>query len=149
MNLTILIGRLTCDPELLHTQKEIAVAKFNLAVNRNYKNENGQTQADFINCITFRKHDENVATYLKTGQQIAIKGRIQTRSYTNKENKQIYVTEVIVEEIKFLENKNSSHSSQEKKNTNSKQSKYSRPVNNNPFTNIYGSIDLQDDDLPF
>lgn len=150
MNLTILIGRLTRDPELQHTQKGIAVARFTLAVNRNFKNENGESQVDFINCITFRKQAENVAKYIYKGHQIAIKGRIQTRSYTNKEGKKVYITEVVVEEIKFLETKSNKQSSHYNQNGNSKQAQYNRPIKqDNPFSNVNGSIDIHDDDLPF
>lgn len=83
INNVVLIGRLTRDPELRYTPSNVAVATFNLAVNRNFKGANGEREADFINCIMWRKQAENFANWVKKGALVGITGRIQTRSYDN------------------------------------------------------------------
>lgn len=108
MNKVVLIGRLTRDPELRYTQGGDAVATFTLAVNRNFKNKDGKYDADFINIVVWRKQAENVANYLSKGRQAAISGRIQTRTYKNKDDKTVYVTEIIADEVQFLDKKDSS-----------------------------------------
>lgn len=105
MNKVILIGRLTREPEVRYAG-ETAVARYSLAVDRKYKKEGEQT-ADFINCVTFGKNAEFAEKYLKKGTKIAVTGRIQTGSYTNKDNQKVYTTDVIVEEHEFAESKGS------------------------------------------
>lgn len=105
MNKTILVGRLTRDPDLRYTPNGVAVANFNIAVNRTYKDNNGEYQADFINCVTWRKQAENLANYMKKGSLIAVDGAIQTRNYDGEDGKTVYVTEVLAESIQFLEKK--------------------------------------------
>ena len=83
INNVVLVGRLTRDPELRHTPSNVAVATFSLAVNRNFKNQAGDREADFISCIMWRQQAENFANWLKKGALIGITGRIQTRSYDN------------------------------------------------------------------
>ena len=111
MNKVILMGRLTKDPEVRYSQGEnaMAIARYTLAVDRRKSRENqeGQT-ADFISCVAFGRSGEFAEKYLKKGVKIAITGRIQTGSYTNKEGQKVYTTEVIVEEHEFAESKNSS-----------------------------------------
>jgi single-strand DNA-binding protein len=109
MNKVVLIGRLTRDPELRYTQGGDAVATFTLAVNRNFKNKDGKYDADFINIVVWRKQAENIANYLSKGRQAAVSGRIQTRTYKDKDDKTVYVTEVIANEVQFLDSKNSSN----------------------------------------
>lgn len=106
LNRTILIGRLTRDPELRYTASGKAVANFTLAVNRPFKNQNGDYEADFINCQTWGKTAENLANYQRKGNQIAIEGRIQTRNYENSQGQKVYVTEVVAEQVTFIESKN-------------------------------------------
>ncbi len=108
MNKVILIGRLTRDPEVRYTQGEnsLAVARYSLAVDRRFKRP-GEPDADFINCVTFGKAAEFAEKYLKQGIKIAITGRIQTGSYTNKDGQKVYTTDVVVEEQEFAESKNS------------------------------------------
>ena len=103
MNKTILIGRLTKDAETRYAG-ETAVARYTLAVDRKYKKEGEQT-ADFINCVAFGKNGEFAEKYLRKGMKIAIAGRIQTGSYTDKEGKKVYTTDVVVEEQEFCESK--------------------------------------------
>ena len=107
MNKVILMGRLTRDPEVRYSQGQnaSAVAKYSLAVDRKFKQE-GQPSADFINCVAFGKQAEFAEKYLRQGTKIAIVGRIQTGSYTNKDGNKVYTTDVVVEECEFSESKN-------------------------------------------
>ena len=102
MNKVILIGRLTKDPEVRYTQGQetMAVARYTLAVDRNRKQDNGQN-ADFINCISFKKNAELAEKFLHKGTKIAVTGRIQTGSYTNKDGQKVYTTDVVVDEQEF------------------------------------------------
>ena len=113
MNKVFLIGRLTKDPELRYTGSNIAVATFSLAVNRNFSNQNGEREADFINIVVWRKQAENVKNYLTQGSQVAIDGRIQTRSYDDQDGKKRYVTEVVADNVEFLGSKSSNKGSNE------------------------------------
>ena len=106
MNKSIIIGRLTKEPELKSTPSGRNVCQFTIAVNRNYTNANGEREADFINCVAWDKQAENLVRYQHKGNQIAIEGRIQTRNYEDNSGKKVYVTEVFVSSIAFLENKN-------------------------------------------
>lgn len=110
MNKVMLIGRITKNIELKSTPNGKEVIDFSIAVKRNYKNQNGEYEADFINCISFGKTAELLSKYTKKGDQIAVEGRIQTRNYENKEGKKIYITEILVENIMFLETKNAQKS---------------------------------------
>lgn len=114
MNKVILMGRLTRDPEVRYSAGEnaTAVGRYTLAVDRRFKQE-GQQSADFISCVTFGRNAEFAEKYLRRGIKIAITGRIQTGSYTNKEGQKIYTTDVIVEEQEFAESKNASGSDRE------------------------------------
>lgn len=105
MNKTILIGRLARDPELKTTQNGKFVATFTLAVNRRFKQE-GQPQADFFNIVAWAKQAETICNYLGKGQQIALSGRLQSRSYDAQDGSKRYVTEVILEEFDFVGYKN-------------------------------------------
>ena len=105
INSVCLVGRLTRDPELKYTGNNIAVASFSLAVNRNFKDANGERETDFINCVIWRQQAENLANWAKKGALIGITGRIQTRSYENQQGQRIYVTEVVAENIQMLESR--------------------------------------------
>lgn len=109
MNKVILIGRLTRDPEVRYSQGDssTAIARYSLAVDRRFKKA-GEAEADFINCVTFGKSAEFAEKYLKQGTKIAVVGRIQTGSYTNKDGQKVYTTDVVVEEHEFAESKASS-----------------------------------------
>jgi single-strand DNA-binding protein len=108
MNKVILMGRLTRDPEIRYSQNgadgQLAIARYTLAVDRRY-NRNGDQNADFIGCVAFGKSAEFAEKYLKQGTKIAITGRIQTGSYTNKDGNKVYTTDVVVEEQEFAESK--------------------------------------------
>lgn len=105
MNKVCLNGRLTKDIELRHTQSDVTIAQFTLAVTRKFKNSNGDYESDFINCIAYKKTAELMNEYVKKGDLIGIEGRIQTRSYDDKNGKKVYVTEVMVESVDFLASK--------------------------------------------
>lgn len=105
MNKVALIGRLTKEPELRKTESGNSILRFNLAVSRKHKKEDGKTEADFINCIAFNKTAELMAKYLNKGNLIAVDGHIQTGNYTNKDGIKIYTTDVIVDNVTLLQNK--------------------------------------------
>lgn len=153
INRVIITGRLTKDPELKYTQSGVAVCRFTVAVNRAYKQEGGQ-DADFINCIAWRKQAENVANYLKKGSLCGVDGRIQTGSY-EKDGQRIYTTEVIADSVQFLEPK-SSNSSAQPNSSGGQAQQYNQPNqqnytrnDNDPYATGNGPIDVLDDDLPF
>lgn len=138
MNKVILMGRLTRDPEVRYTQGDnaMAIARYSLAVDRRFKRD-GEPDADFINCVAFGKSGEFAEKYLKKGTKVAVVGRIQTGSYTNKDGQKVYTTDVVVEEQEFAESKNSGSSDNNQ----------SAPVNKNTdFMNIPDGID---EELPF
>ncbi|WP_314913460.1 single-stranded DNA-binding protein [Streptococcus constellatus] len=137
INNVVLIGRLTRDVELRYTPSNVAVATFNLAVNRNFKNQDGEREADFINCVMWQKSAENLANWTRKGMLIGVAGRIQTRSYENQQGQRVYVTEVVAETFQVLEKRDNSanHSSMDSQ----------MPPN---FGNSQ-PMDISDDDLPF
>ena len=112
INNVVLVGRLTRDAELRYTQSNIAVATFTLAVNRPFKNEAGERDADFINCVIWRLSAENLANWAKKGSLIGITGVIQTRSYDNQQGQRVYVTEVVASNFQLLESRNSQQNNQ-------------------------------------
>ena len=143
MNKVQLVGRLTRDPEIRYSQGEnaTATARFSVAVNRRFKNAEGNYDADFINCVAFGKSAEFVEKYFKKGMAIGLTGRIQTGNYTNKDGQKVYTTDVVVEETEFVESKGAS---------NTGNSNVSRPApsatNNNDFMSIPDGVD---EELPF
>lgn len=137
LNRAILVGRLTRDPEMRYTSDGTATVSFSLAVNRQFKNKQGEREADFINCVIWRKAAETFCNYTHKGSQVAIDGRIQARNYENSEGTRVYVTEIVVENFSFLDSGNGS----EGKNKASSKS--------DPFASNGESIDISDDDLPF
>lgn len=139
INKAILVGRLVKDAELRYTSTGVAVANFRVAVNRPFSNNNGEKEADYINCITWRKQAENLSQFTQKGDMIGIDGRIQSRSYDGNDNKRVFVTEVVADSVQFLQTKgNKKESTQPQKSSNSQ----SPPSQMDPL-NIY------DDDLPF
>ena len=142
-NRVVLIGRLTKDPDLKYSESNLPVLRFTIAVNRIFTDQNGQKQADFINCVAFRKQAENMARFLGRGSQIAVEGRIQTRNYQGKDGNTVYVTEVVAESVQFLESKNSSHSRQNNGFD-------SMSFNTNQYTNSsIGEVTFQDFEKDF
>lgn len=105
INNVTLVGRITRDPELRYTPQNQAVATFSLAVNRQFKNANGEREADFINCVIWRQQAENLVNWAKKGALIGITGRIQTRNYENQQGQRVYVTEVVADSFQMLESR--------------------------------------------
>ncbi len=105
MNRVVVVGRITRDPELKFTQSNIAVVSFSIAVNRTYLNAQGEQEADFINCVAWRKQAENLTKFVKKGALIGVDGRLQTRSYQTQTGENRYITEVVCDSIQFLETK--------------------------------------------
>lgn len=144
INSAVLVGRLTKDPELKYTQGGVAVCRFTLAVNRPFTNQQGQREADFVNCVTWRKIAENTANYLRKGSQAGVEGRIQTSNFEGKDGNRVFMTEVVAESVQFLEPKRNDSGPPQQ------QSQEAPPqYNNDPFNTEGGPIEVSDDDLPF
>ena len=136
LNSVCLVGRMTKDAELRYTPSNQAVATFSLAVNRNFKSQNGEREADFINCVIWRQQAENLANWAKKGALIGITGRIQTRNYENQQGQRVYVTEVIADSFQLLERRDHG-------------AKQQATDNNKGFSQNTVPMDISDDDLPF
>ena len=162
INNVVLVGRMTRDAELRYTPQNQAVATFTLAVNRNFKNQSGEREADFINVVIWRQQAENLANWAKKGALIGVTGRIQTRNYENQQGQRVYVTEVVADNFQLLESRASregqSSGSYTSNNFGNSSSNFgnSTSVNQvpnfsrdeNPFGNT-NPMDISDDDLPF
>lgn len=145
MNKVIITGRLTKEPDVRYSQTasgNMAIARYTLASDRKFKKD-GEQNADFINCIAFGKLGEFAEKYLHKGTKIAVVGRIQTGSYTNKDGNKVYTTDVVVEEQEFCENKNANNSNSQQPNT---ANANNQPSSGNDFMSIPEGIE---DDLPF
>lgn len=155
MNNANLVGRLTRPVDLRYTQTGIAYGSFTLAVTRKYKNKDGEREADFINCVIWKKGAELLANYTQKGSLIGVSGPIQTRSYDNQQGQRVYVTEVLVENFDFLESRKndadgfSNAGNINTQNFNKNQNSVPNFENNDPFTANGDTYDVQDDDLPF
>ena len=139
INNVVLVGRLTKPIDLRYTQNGTAVGSFNLAVTRNFTNQQGERETDFVQCVIWRKAAENLANFTRKGSLIGVEGSIQTRNYENQQGVRVYVTEVLVSNFSLLE---------------PKQVTESRPVNDSTGTvdNVSNENDtfvVDDDDLPF
>ena len=130
INNVALVGRMTRDAELRYTQSNQAVATFTLAVNRNFKNQNGEREADFINIVIWRQQAENLANWAKKGTLLGITGRIQTSNYENQQGQRVYVTEVVADNFQILEKRETQANTQ-------------KPAQQEVFS------DVDDIDLPF
>lgn len=149
INNTVLIGRVTKGIELKQTQANKSVTQFVLAVNRQFKNANGEREADFINIVAWGKTAELLAQYAHKGSQIGVVGRIQTRNYENQQGQRVYVTEVVAESMTLLDSKGNNQNQQAQPQT--QQSQNQTPDfgrNADPFSGG-SSMTLSDDDLPF
>ena len=161
------VGRLVADPELKYSATGVPMARFKIAINRPFKNE-GEQQADFIPCVAWRKNAENLANFMKKGNLIGLEGRIQTGSYEGQDGKRVYTTDVVADSIQFLEPKNGTGGSQRTSNyessTNTRGANQNAPQDNNggnnnqpsylkveddPFANSKGPMEVSEDDLPF
>ena len=137
INNTVLVGRMVRDAELKYTPNNQAVATFSLAVNRNFKSQNGEREADFINCVIWRQQAENLANWAKKGALIGITGRIQTRSYENQQGQRVYVTEVVADSFQLLEFNKQNNQGHSQENSQPDFSQQAEPMN------------ILDSDLPF
>lgn len=141
INNSVLEGRITRDLELRYTGSGIAVLNFNIAVDRPFKNQQGERETDFINVVAFRKTAETIKQYFSKGQGISIVGRIQTRNYENNQGQRVYVTEVVIDQFSFpIQNKNQGNQ-QQYRNQNNQQHNFNNPQQNrnqqnNPFENV-------------
>lgn len=142
INSVALNGRLTRDVDLRYTTSGIAVGQFTLAVDRRFKSKSGNRETDFISCQIWRKSAENLANYAHKGSLIGIEGRIQTRTYDNKQGQKVYVTEVIAENFSLLEPK----PAQQTDNARVSSNRDTQGTTNQPSGK---PIDVNDDDLPF
>lgn len=139
INRAIIVGRITKDPMLRKTPNGTSVVSFAIACNRRIKQE-GQPEADFINCQAWSKTAEAICNYVSKGHLLGLEGRIQTRNYDDKDGKRVYVTEVVVDSVQFLESK--------KQAENGGNEAYTAPVMQNNECADYES-DIETDDLPF
>ena len=149
INNVTLVGRITKEPELRYTPQNKAVAAFTLAVNRAFKNANGEREADFINCVIWGKSAENLANWTHKGQLIGVTGSIQTRNYENQQGQRVYVTEVIANNFQVLEK-----SKTQGQQTSKPQAQNKKPQAPDPFKApaadpFAGGTEISDDDLPF
>lgn len=161
LNRVILIGRLTRDPELRYTPTGVAVTQFTVAVDRPFSNNQNEREADFIPVVTWRQLAETCANYLRKGRLVAVEGRIQVRNYENNEGKRVYVTEVIADNVRFLESAKSNENSGPRDDFQGGGGGGGRygggnsygnaggGRNDDPFSNDGKPIDISDDDLPF
>jgi len=176
INRTVLVGRLTKDPEIRYTQNGAAVVSFILAVNRQFTNSQGEREADFIGCTIWRKAAENFANFTNKGSLVGIDGRIQTSSYDNQQGQRVFRTDVIVENFALLEsraesenrnnsngfngqkqasnyNNQNSNNYNNQRNSNNQNSYGNNNYSNNnmgdPYANKPGGKTISDDDLPF
>lgn len=153
-NVTV-VGRLTRAVDLRYTSNGTAYASFTLAVDRDFKNQNGEKETDFINCVMWRKPAENLANYTKKGSLIGVEGRIQTRNYDNQQGQRVYVTEVLAEKFSFLESAKKddngvlSNGGTNTLGINKNQNSSGNFANSDPFTGSGDVIDVLDSDLPF
>ena len=148
INNVVLVGRTTKDPELRYTPSNVAVATFSLAVNRTFKDANGERETDFINCVIWRQQAENLANWAKKGALIGITGRIQTRSYENQQGQRVYVTEVVAENFQMLESRAAREGNQQNQGNTFQNGNSSSGGYNSPFGRS-NPTDISDDDLPF
>ena len=160
MNKVFLIGRLTRDPDLRYGSSNNAVMRATLAVDRQFQNQNGEREADFISIVAFGNRAEVMKKYLVKGSQIAVSGRIQTGSYDDKDGKRVYTTDVVIDEFQFLDSRGSRQDNNQMVSSDSSVTPYdfsnSQPTNNvdtgiesDPFKDFGDKIEIDDSDLPF
>lgn len=152
INRVVLVGRMTRDPELRRTPQGDAVTSFTLAVNRNYASRDGQQQADFINCVVWRKPAENVERYCSKGSLVGVEGRIQTRSYDNSQGQKVYVVEVICDSVQFLETRAARERAQSQPQMQQNNDNFydMKTVElEKEFDNSFNTYDIMEDDIQF
>jgi len=153
MNNVSLVGRITKDPELRTTGSGTVTTNITVAINRRFTNQNGEREADFIQCVVWSKQAENVCKYTSKGSLVGVTGRIQTRNYDGQDGKKVYVTEVVADNVVFLESKNNKGSGEfmdsEPNYNNVDSPAQTADVSEDPFKDFGSEVVLSDDDLPF
>lgn len=155
INNVVVVGRLTRAVDLRYTSNGTAYASFTLATDRDFKNQNGERETDFINCVMWRKPAENLANYTKKGSLIGVEGRIQTRNYDNQQGQRVYVTEVLAEKFSFLESAKKddngvlSNGGTNTLGINKNQNSSVNFANSDPFMSNGDVFNVSDSDLPF
>ena len=147
MNKALIIGRLTRDPEMRTTTSGTNSTTFTVAVSRNYTGANGERETDFLNCVAWRKQAENIAKYCTKGSQVAVEGRIQTRSYDAQDGTKRYVTEIIADNVTFLGGRGSNVPSEDNY-VGGSSSVDTTDISEDPFKDFGEEVALSDDDLP-
>ena len=148
MNRVTLVGRLTAKPELRYTGSNLPYARFSIAVNRTFRNNEGQAEADFINIIVWRKQAENVCNFLDKGRLVSVDGRLQTGSYTDKDGNRRYTTDVVADSVQFLESKGSRDGSQATLSPYDYQDNVNDVnVSDDPFADFGDSVSIDDNFL--
>lgn len=145
MNKVCITGRMVKNVELRYTQNNVAVAQFTLAVTRKFKNQSGDYESDFINCVAYKSTAELLSKYVEKGDLIGVEGRIQTRNYENNEGKRIYITEIIADSIDFLQSK----SKKEGKDSSNVVENKSSGLSDDVFSDFGSSIEITDEDISF
>lgn len=152
MNKVVLIGRLSRDPELRYTSNNTPVCQINMAISRPVS-QGKDPETDFINVVVWNKQAENLVKYVKKGNQIAIEGRIQTRSYDNEEGKKVYVTEVLANHVEFIGNNSNKTNDNQTQTRDNKTSYTAEEIDNipidDPFSNFGQRVEIDDSQLPF
>ena len=155
MNKAFLIGRLTRDPELRYSSSNAPIVNFSIAIDRQYTNNQGQRETDFINIVAFQKQAENIKKYLAKGSLVAVDGRIQTRNYDDKDGKRVYVTEVVADRVQFLNSKASDKDSSSFEDNSVSPADFQNEgpketnVSDDVFADFGSSIEISDDDIAF
>ena len=157
MNKVFLVGRLTRDPDLRYGASNNAVMRTSIAVDRQFTNQNGEREADFINIVAFGNRAETMKKYLTKGSQIAVSGRIQTGSYDGTDGKRVYTTDVIIDEFQFLDSRGANNQNTQAPSNNSSTtevtpydfSSENTEVETDPFKDFGDKIEIDDSDLPF
>ena len=156
LNRVVLVGRMTRDPELRRTGTGTAVTSFTIAMNRNFTNQNGERQADFIPCVVWNKAAENVARYCSKGSLVGVDGRLQSRQYENQDGRRVTVVEVVCDSVQFLETRSQASNRQAMQPAMQPQNNYNDALYDmnsmdikKDFDNSIDTYDIMDDDIQF
>ncbi len=155
MNKAFLIGRLTRDPELRYSSSNTPIVNFTIAIDRQFTNRDGQRETDFIRIVAYNKQAENISKFVSKGSLVAVDGRIQTGSYEDKDGKRVYTTDIVADRVQFLDNRNSSNSSQSDASGDDvspadfQNNAEETNVSDDVFADFGSSIEISDDDIAF
>ena len=149
MNKVILIGRLSQDPEMRTTPNGVATTTFNIAVSRNFTNQNGERETDFFRCVAWRKQAENIARYCHKGTQVAVEGRLQTNNYEAQDGTRRYSTDIVCDNVSFLGSRGDSANQNSSAPQNMENDVEVNEASEDPFKDFGDEVTLTDDVLPF